>query len=341
MKPDELDIKSAVGLITLMRLRGIGTATAEKLAERFDTLAEVIEASQRKLGGIRPIASGDATIAMDAARKDADQMSQAGIAALSIFDTDYPEAYRSIPDRPPIIYYKGNIGAIGRSVACIGTREPSEFGYAVAERVVEALVKDDWVIVSGLAIGVDTLCHEAALRYGGRTIAIMAGGLDGVYPKRNAGLAQQIIERDGALISEQPLGTPPAPFNLVQRDRLQSGLAAGTFVVQTDVKGGSMHTVRFTLMQGRRLIAPIPTGRHAAEPKSQGILAITSMSGPKFAEAVKATGDYAKLLNGTFHDRAPALGVAGSQDYEKMLNELQKSTERAFPLPQHRQLAML
>jgi DNA processing protein len=162
------------------------------------------------------------------------------------------------------------------------------------------------------------------LRYGGRTIAVMAGGLDGIYPKQNAKLADEIIERDGALISEQPFGVPPAPRNLVQRDRLQSGLSVATFVMQTDIKGGSMHTVRFTLMQGRLLFAPVPQGRHAEEPKSRGIVALTQMAANRFADTVQAEGDFRRLLSSTFGSRPVAIPLASREDYASMLDRLEQ-----------------
>src|SRR4029077_18875204 len=94
------------------------------------------------------------------------------------------------------------------------------------------------LIVSGLALGVDTLCHEAALSLGGHTVAILANGLDSVYPAQNKELAERILSAGGALVREQPLGTPALPRNLVARDRLQSGMSAATIVMQTDLIGG-------------------------------------------------------------------------------------------------------
>ena len=125
--------------------------------------------------------------------------------------------------------------------------------------------------VSGLALGVDTLCHEAALEAGGHTVAILANGLDSVYPGQNRELAARILAAGGALLSEQPLGAPALPRNLVARDRLQSGMSAATIVMQTDLIGGTMHTVRYAVLQGRPLIAPVPQGTHADAPKSRGI----------------------------------------------------------------------
>jgi DNA processing protein len=319
--------KSVEGLLTLTGLRGIGPATAERLAERFPVLEAITDAGAplkhvvsaaiaEMLGQRREVANARAK-----ALKTLERAAQHGVRILSVFDDDYPNALRSLTDRPPLLFIKGTLPP-QRSVACIGTREPSEFGEIVSNRIVETLVSADWAIVSGLAIGVDTLSHQAALRAGGRTIAVMAGGLDSIYPKQNALLADEILERDGALVSEQALGVPPTPRNLVQRDRLQSGLSVATFVMQTDIKGGSMHTVRYTLQQNRLLFAPVPHGRHALEPKSQGILALTRLTGLQFADAVNADGDYRRLLLERFRSRPPAYPLASREDYALMLEQL-------------------
>ena len=144
-----------------------------------------------------------------------------------------------------------------------------------------------------------------------------------MYPKQNAKLADEILEKGGALVSEQPFGVPPSPRNLVQRDRLQSGLSIATFVMQTDIKGGSMHTVRFTIQQSRLLFAPVPQGRHAAEPKSQGILAMTQIPATQFADAARAEGDYRRILLERYRNRPAAVSLASKEDYASMLELLE------------------
>ncbi len=321
--------RTAAGILTLTAMRGIGPATAERLAERFLLLDAIIDAEPDKLRSVVSSAIAESlhepTAILNAgekAQRVLDEADRRGVRVLSIFDNDYPEALRSLSDRPPILFVKGKLPP-RRSVACIGTREPSEFGKIVSDRIVETLVDANWAIVSGLAIGIDTMSHQAALRHGGQTIAVMAGGLDGIYPRQNAKLADEIIEKDGALVSEQTFGVPPSPRNLVQRDRLQSGLSIATFVMQTDIKGGSMHTVRFTIMQNRLLFAPMPQGRHAAEPKSQGILAMTQFSAPSFADAARAEGDYRRILFERYHNRPVAVPLASKKDYTSILELLE------------------
>ncbi|GAC1045283.1 DNA-processing protein DprA [Rhizobium sp. No.120] len=323
------ETRTAAGILTLTSLRGIGPATAERLAERFALLDAIVDAEPAKLRTVVSAAVADClhepTAVLNAGEKAQRVLEEAerrGVRVLSVFDSDYPDSLRSLSDRPPILFVKGKLPP-RRSVACIGTREPSEFGEIVSDKIVEALVKANWTIVSGLAIGVDTLSHKAALRHGGRTIAVMAGGLDGIYPKQNSKLADEILEKDGALVSEQAFGVPPSPRNLVQRDRLQSGLSIATFVMQTDIKGGSMHTVRFTIQQNRLLFAPVPQGRHAAEPKSQGILAMTQLPAPRFADAARAEGDYRRILFERYRNGPVAVPLASKEDYISMLELLE------------------
>ena len=239
-------------------------------------------------------------------------------------DEDYPDWLRQISDRPTILHVRGRLRPGRRYVACVGTRQPSVFGQAAACAISGFLAAHDWTIVSGLALGVDTLCHEAALEAGGHTVAILANGLDSVYPAQNRGLAERILAAGGALLSEQPLGTPALPRNLVSRDRLQSGMSAATIVMQTDLIGGTMHTVRFALLQGRPLIAPVPQEAHADEPKSRGILALTQRTGTELVRLVGASGAYAEHLTKKFADRSVALPLDDRDGYAALLDMLEK-----------------
>jgi DNA protecting protein DprA len=184
---------------------------------------------------------------------------QAGIEVIAFNDARYPEPLKSIPDPPPFLYLRGVPPDWKLAVAVIGTREPSRDALQAAQETVEALAWEcQTVVVSGLALGIDSCAHETALRKGLCTVAVLANGLDTVYPKTNSKLAAEIVESGGALISEVPIGQRVTTFNLVARDRLQSGLSLATILIQSSVDGGSMHTARFTLEQKRTLIALRP-----------------------------------------------------------------------------------
>lgn len=256
-------------------------------------------------------------------------------------DADYPYWLRSIPDRPAVLHVRGQLPPGRRYVACVGTRLPSLFGIAAARGISGFLAAHGWSIVSGLALGVDTLCHKAALEAGGHTVAILANGLDSVYPAQNRELAEQILTAGGALLSEQPLGTPALPRNLVARDRLQSGMSVATIVMQTDLVGGTMHTVRYAVLQDRALIAPVPQEAHADEPKSRGILALTQQTGPAFSRLVCAGDMYAEHLTKKFADRPVALPLTGRDGYAQLLEMLEaRAAEHTKPVVSVQQLGL-
>lgn len=263
------------------------------------------------------------------------------IRSLTPVADDYPCWLRAISDRPAILHVRGSLLPGRRYVACIGTRQPSVFGQAAARGISRFLAAHGWSIVSGLARGVDTLCHEAALEAGGHTVAVLANGLDSVYPGQNRGLAERILAAGGALLSEQPPGTPALPRYLFARNRLQCGMSAATVVMQTDLIGGTMHTVHHAVLQDRPLIAPVPQGAHADEPKSRGILALTQRTGTELSHLVNASGAYATRLTRTFANRPVALELTSRDGYDQLLTRLEEmvvdadtDTGRAAPAQQ-------
>jgi len=314
------ETRSAAGLLTLTALRGVGPVTALRLSGMFPDFAAIMEAPPAQLRAVvSPAVAELLRQPQEMARAGAeaerilDKAAKHGVRVLSLYDSTYPAALQSLADRPVVLFVKGTLPS-SRSVACVGTREPSPFGVRVTAPLVEILVAQRWTIVSGLALGIDTLSHEAALNCKGITIAVMGGGLDSIYPRENVRLAERIVDNGGALISEQRFGVPSSAHGLVRRDRLQSGLSVGTIVMQTDLAGGAMHTVRFTLQQGRLLFALVPQGRHAGETMSAGNVAMTQEPGSRFAEIMRAEGDYRRLLEGRFKHQPVAIAVASRDD---------------------------
>lgn len=177
------------------------------------------------------------------------------IRAITARDEVFPKRLRAIPDAPPLLYYRGDLkGLHGTSaVAIVGTRSPTRFGRSCARRLGKIFAKRGFTVVSGLALGCDEAAHKGCLDSGGLTVAMLAHGLDRVHPRSNEELAVDILATGGALISEYPPGTPPKRSYFLDRNRLQSGASDGTIVVETDIKGGTMHTARFTLEQSRVL----------------------------------------------------------------------------------------
>lgn len=189
-----------------------------------------------------------------------EQCEREGIELRRLGRAGYPAPLEKIPDPPPFVYLRGKAPEDwSPAVAVIGTREPSDHSVRCTWRLVEALSqRRETIVVSGLALGIDTAAHLTALERGLRTVAVLANGLDTVYPKANAELARLILAADGCLLSEVPPRRAVSRYNLVARDRLQSGLSAATFLMQSSLNGGSMHTALFTLQQRRTLIALKP-----------------------------------------------------------------------------------
>lgn len=184
-----------------------------------------------------------------------EKASKENIKSINLWETNFPKLLSHIPDPPAILYYKGNLNSIidFPTVAIIGTRNPTPYGYKIAERISERISGAGITIVSGLATGCDQGAHIGCLSINGKTAALLAHGLQMIYPKSNTKLAQDIVENNGCLLSEYIYNSEIDRFNFVERDRLQSGLSFATIVVETDIKGGTMHTVKFTLKQNRML----------------------------------------------------------------------------------------
>jgi DNA processing protein len=188
-------------------------------------------------------------------------------------DTEmFPRQLRNIPDPPVVLYVRGNVECLYRepAVAVIGTREPSQFGLSAAEKLSATLTAQEFVIVSGLAIGCDAAAHTGCLNAGGQTVAVLAHGLDHVYPSKNRDLADRILDSGGCLVSEYAPGTRPRGNFFVERDRLQSGLSAAVIVIETDLRGGTMHTAQFCIDQHRLLACVVHPPKFASHEKARG-----------------------------------------------------------------------
>jgi DNA processing protein len=182
-------------------------------------------------------------------------------------DPGYPRLLLEIAAPPCVLYARGNVELLNRpSIAMVGSRNASAQGACDAQALAEALSAAGLTIVSGLALGIDAAAHRGGLRAIGSSVAVLGTGVDRIYPRRNASLAAEIVER-GVLVSEFPLGTPPAAENFPRRNRLISGLARGVLVVEAAVGSGSLITARYAADQGRDVFA-IPGSIHA--PLSKG-----------------------------------------------------------------------
>jgi DNA processing protein len=175
--------------------------------------------------------------------------------AITIDDNNYPAPLKNIHDPPPILYVKGQLlEADRKAIAIVGTRRPTRYGLEMAERFAEQLAGLGITIVSGLALGIDAAAHRGALKAGGRTIAIMGSGIDQLYPSSNRALAGE-IEKQGALVTEFPIGQKPDKWTFPQRNRIISGLSLGVIMVEGHYDSGAMITAKEALDQGREVFA--------------------------------------------------------------------------------------
>ncbi len=182
-------------------------------------------------------------------------LQQAAARAIISTDEEFPEGLKSLPDAPPVLYVKGDLRPRDAfAVALVGTRRPTPYGRAVAERMGRELAEAGITVVSGLARGIDTAAHAGALRGGGRTVGVLGGGLERFYPPENKFLADRMAAQ-GAVLSEFPLTYPSLPVNFPRRNRIISGLSLAVAVVEADQISGALITARLAAEQGRDVFA--------------------------------------------------------------------------------------
>jgi len=238
---------------------GIGRVRFGLLIEYFGDLEIAWRAtpSELKAAGIdsrslQSIVTRRPKIDLDA---EMEKLEQHQVQVLTKENPSFPKRLQEIYDAPPLLYVRGTLIPEDEwALAVIGTRHATMYGREVTQRLVTDLAKNKITIVSGLARGIDSIAHRAALSAGGRTIAVCGCGLDTIYPAENQGLAQEIMEH-GALISDYPLGTKPKAENFPQRNRIMSGLSLGVLVTESMETGGALITANMALQQDREVFA--------------------------------------------------------------------------------------
>ncbi|MBQ4541547.1 MAG: DNA-processing protein DprA [Clostridia bacterium] len=197
-----------------------------------------------------------------------DEFYKYNILAVTFASKKYPEKLKNIENPPLVIYARGDISLLNKkSISIVGTRKPTTYGKIVTEKFTKELSSAGLVTVSGLAYGIDTCVANATLAAGGKTIAVLAGGLDSIYPSQNKGLADKIVESGGLLISENRVTIKPVQYSFIERNRIVSGLGLGTLIVEAGKTSGTMATARHALEQGRELFV-VPGNIYS--PESEG-----------------------------------------------------------------------
>ncbi|MEK6571944.1 MAG: DNA-processing protein DprA [Bacteroidota bacterium] len=252
------DIKD---LLSLSAVPGVGSNRLRALVSHFKDPAAVFHSSARELIKVRGIDKKTAVniVRFRDGRKFADQqlsrLNNVEGRIITFWDDEYPELLRKIYDPPPFLFMLGSIiPSDSLAIAIVGTRAPTMYGKIVAEKFSGQLAEMGLTIVSGLARGIDTVAHTAGLKAGGRTIAVIGSGIDIIYPPENKRLAEKISRR-GAILSEFEMGARPDAVNFPRRNRIISGFALGTLIVETTESGGAMITANTALDQNREVFA--------------------------------------------------------------------------------------
>jgi DNA processing protein len=258
--------------LALNMVVGVGRTLFHRLVQGLGSPCEVFSAPKSELlriQGVGEKVAGEIThFDVDSgAERELRLAEKEDIRILTLESPEYSPLLKSIYDPPPILYIKGKaLNTISLPLAVVGTRTPSEYGKLIAERLCLRLASAGFSIISGLARGIDTLAHKAALSAGADTIAVFGCGLGHTYPPENIKLRKQIIEQ-GAILSEFPIFMRPDRNNFPARNRILSGLALGTVVVEAAEKSGALITADFALEQGREVFA-VPG--NITSPKSRG-----------------------------------------------------------------------
>ena len=239
---------------------GLGATRVRRLVEHFGSVAAVFRASLTELEATGMLAVSAQAIAtgksLELAQEEGTRAAAAGARILTLDDPAYPAQLKQIYDPPVVLYVRGDVEALARyGIAMVGTRHPTPYGTGMAERLGADLAAHGLVIISGMARGVDTASHRGALAAKGTTIAVFGTGVDVPYPKENSRLAEQILATGGAILSEFPMSTFPAPQNFPIRNRIISGTSIGVLVVEAAEYSGTRVTARCALEQNRDVFA--------------------------------------------------------------------------------------
>lgn len=254
-------------LLLLTRIPGVGPARLRALVSHFGDSSSVARAGARELSRIpeidRRTAQSIAAFFRRGTTADEEHFVDSQLSRLnrvegtivSFWDPRYPANLKTIYDPPPLLFIRGELrDEDSCSIGIVGTRAPSEYGQTQAEAFAAGFARLGIPVISGLARGIDTAAHSACLGEGGRTLAVIGSGIDVIYPPENRRLVERLIP-GGALISEYPMGTKPDAGNFPRRNRIISGIALGTVVIETGIDGGAMITAATAFDQNREVFA--------------------------------------------------------------------------------------
>ena len=296
-------------LFVISQLTGVGTRTVHGLSSNVAIddmdLSEIGSLDKRVEKAISQPG------ALEEAKRATDHIiSQAQSQEVQIIGPSsplFPSQLKGLKDAPVFLYCRGDMSVVDDlpAVAIIGTRKPTKYGIKTAERITRYFAEQGWLIVSGLALGCDSVAHRTAIEVNGKTLAVLAHGLHTIAPPMNTELAWKIVEEGGLLLSEYPLGVEPTRYQYVARDRIQAGLCRGVVLTQSSRKGGSLHAASKSIEYGRVLAVPCPTV-HDQEANRESVMANIILTGEddsakaellKLSELEEVVNDNLFILN--------------------------------------------
>jgi DNA processing protein len=261
----KLNFEQLTDLFLLLSVAGIGPGKLRNLLAKFRSTKNILAADYQSLMNVEGISTNLAKRIRKASHerdetekfteKELKKLEKLGGKLITIWDQEYPPLLKKIYDPPILFYLLGDFTESDQySIAIVGTRQPTNYGKVQTEKISMDLAKQGITIISGMARGIDSIAHNAAIKTGGRTIAVVGSGLDVIYPAENRKLFEKIAET-GAVVSEFLLGTKPDAQNFPRRNRIISGLSLGVVVIETGIQGGAMQTASLALDQNREVFA--------------------------------------------------------------------------------------
>lgn len=266
---------NGVGWYTINKCYQVGWEPGKSFTTAMIKRLEKMRVSSKVVQGIEQSQSPEAIARLKR------ELKNQNIGTMTILDDDYPLPLKEIAQPPWVLYFRGRIELLQKPIlAVIGSRRPTPYGQKATRQLVTDLVAAGFVIVSGMAFGIDTTAHVATMKAGGETIAVLGSGINVVYPKSNRRIYQEII-RSGLVLSEMPIDTQPNRGVFPQRNRIISGLSSGCVVIEAGEKSGTLITADYALEEGREVFA-VPGPIDAAQSKGtlklikQGAKCVTS-----------------------------------------------------------------
>lgn len=249
-----------ITLAWLNSFNGISNGKIEKLIDYFGSVKDIWDNFESEKGNIKTL-NLDTINKLIKAKKNfvellEKKLIEENVSIVTYLDKDYPEKLKNIDRAPVLLYYKGSLENINNlSIAIVGSRKSTSYGKWTAEKFTKELSELGVTIISGLATGIDTIAHHSAIKYNAKTIGVIGCGINIVYPKRNENLYKEIIEKDGAVITEYPFNMQPMPANFPYRNRIISGLSDGILVIEAQEKSGTLITAGHGANQGKEIFA--------------------------------------------------------------------------------------